>query len=167
MHLQRYFYRSADSILNTRPLIQDEVDKALLDLSLDFPSLSRAYFNDLLKQNFFHAGWEHHPSRLHEPVDPFSKIELIKQNVGLELGFRHTSLIGHNLIKFQLSSAHNSDRIDVGIYVTTTRNFQKFLKKEYNHNWAGAMYFEKVERYLRHFTSTILMPIYLVGLDVV
>ncbi len=40
------------------------------------------------------------------------------------------------------------------------------MKKMYHHNWAGAMIFEKVDRYLRQFKTGIQLPIYLVGIDV-
>nr|WP_315988913.1 BglII/BstYI family type II restriction endonuclease [Desulforamulus aquiferis] len=50
--------------------------------------------------------------------------------------------------------------------MVTTQNFQKHIKKKYNQNWTGAMSYEKVDRYLRHFKSTIKIPIYLIGIDV-
>ncbi len=62
------------------------------------------------------------PFPVHEPVNPFTNMKLIIENIALEIGFRHACLIGHNLLKFQLSSSHNSDRIDVGIFVVTTTN---------------------------------------------
>jgi hypothetical protein len=163
--LQKSDYRSASNILNNLPGINQEIENTLLDIDLDFTTLSRSHFNQLLKDIFVKQGWLANPSLFHEPVNPLAKIELIKENIGLEIGFRHTSLIGHNLIKFQLSSSHNSDKIDVGVLIVTTTKFQKHMRKAYHHNWTGAMTFEKVDRYLRHFNNTIKMPIYLVGID--
>lgn len=165
MRILKYSYRSADEILLTKPDIMEEIDTIIIR-DIDLSALSRSHFDQVLKEIFISNGWQNHPSAFNEPINPFSKIELIKDCTGLEFGFRHASLTGHNLLKFQLSSAFNSDKIDVGIFVVTTANFQKQIKKAYRHNWVGAMTFEKVDRYLRHFKTAIEMPIYLVGIDV-
>ncbi len=159
-------YRQAHELLKARPAIKEEIEHGLLSPDLSPPALSRVNFNDLLKQWLVRGGWQHHPTLFYEPVNPLDKIEFIKERVGLEIGFRHSSLIGHNLIKFQFSSAHFQDPIDVGVLITTTRNFQKWIRGDHHHNWSGSMNFEKVERYLRHFTATITMPIYLIGIDI-
>lgn len=164
--LQSNSYRMAEDILNSYPNLKDEVDNTLLNQDIDLSSLSRYHYNQVLKELFKSNGWQNNPSQLHEPVNPLARLELIKNNIGLEIGFRHSSLIGHNLLKFQLSPPHNSDKINLGIFIVTTVNFQKQIKKIYQHNWTGAMSFERVDRYLRHFKSTIQMPIYLVGIDI-
>jgi len=56
-------------------------------------------------------------------------------------------------------------REDVGVYIVTTRNFQKQMKKECDQNWEGSLSFEKVIRYLPHFKSAIQVPIYVIGID--
>jgi Restriction endonuclease BglII len=57
------------------------------------------------------------------------------------------------------------DQIDVGIYVVTTRRFQKHLAT-HDQNWEGSLTFEKVTRYLPHFKSAIQVPIYVLGIDI-
>jgi hypothetical protein len=57
------------------------------------------------------------------------------------------------------------DRIDVGVYIVTTKDFQKKMKKEFGKNWEGSLSFEKVTSYLPHFKGTIQLPIYVVGID--
>ena len=53
----------------------------------------------------------------------------------------------------------------MGVYIVTTRNFQKKMKKEFNQDWEGSLTFEKVKRYLPHFKIAIQVPIYVIGLD--
>ncbi|MAG37362.1 MAG: restriction endonuclease, partial [Dehalococcoidia bacterium] len=57
------------------------------------------------------------------------------------------------------------DKIDVGVYVVTTRTFQRRMKTDFEKNWEGSLTYEKVVRYLPHFRSAIQVPIYVVGLD--
>ncbi|WP_073235022.1 BglII/BstYI family type II restriction endonuclease [Desulforamulus putei] len=165
LQLQKNSYRSANEILTNSPLLK-EIEEILLSSDIDLSSLSRSHYNHILRELFKTYGWQHSPSPFHEPVNPFAAIELTKHNIGLEIGFRHASLMGHNLLKFQLSSSHHSDRIDVGIFIVTTKKFQKQMYNIYHHNWAGAMNFEKADRYLRHFKTDFRLPIYLVGIDV-
>lgn len=165
LKLQCKSYRDADQFLASVPALREELTNVLLSPDIELPLLSRSQYNQLLKDSFVQSGWQNSPSLFHEPVNPLAKIELRKATLGLEIGFRHTSHTGHNLLKFQLSSQNNSDKIDVGIFVVTTLNFQKQIKQQYNHNWVGAMSFEKVDRYLRHFTTVIQIPIYLIGID--
>jgi hypothetical protein len=48
--------------------------------------------------------------------------------------FWASSFIGIDLLKFQVSSYSALDKIDVGVYVVTTRNFQKRMKIEFEQN---------------------------------
>lgn len=49
---------------------------------------------------------------------------------------------------------------------TTTKDMQKFLARQYGHNWEGSLNFEKVEIYLPYFKSAIQVPIYVIGIDI-
>ena len=79
--------------------------------------------------------------------------------------FGHSSFIGIDLLKFQVASYSGLDRIDVGVYVVTTKEFQKQMKSQYNQNWDGSLTFEKVVRYLPHFKSAIQVPVYVIGIE--
>ena len=92
-------------------------------------------------------------------------MDFLKDRVGIEVGFRHASFMGIDLLKFRVSSYSALDQIDVGIYIATTRRFQKHLA-EHGQNWAGSLTFEKITRYLPHFKSAIQVPIYVLGIDV-
>jgi hypothetical protein len=96
---------------------------------------------------------------------PSAKMDFLKDRVGVEVGFGHPSFIGIDLLKFQVSSYSGLDKIDVGVYVVTTRTFQKKMKNDHGQNWKGSLSFEKVTRYLPHFKSAIQLPIYVLGID--
>ncbi len=100
-----------------------------------------------------------------ENQDPSAKFDFLKERIGVEVGFTHSSFIGIDLLKFQVASYSSLDKIDVGVYIVTTRQFQKRMKKEFNQNWEGSLTFEKIKRYLPHFKSAIQVPIYVIGLD--
>ena len=53
------------------------------------------------------------------------------------------------------SLASSLDKIDVGVYIVTTKRFQKLMKRDYKKNWEGSLSYEKVVRYLPHFKSAI------------
>jgi len=89
----------------------------------------------------------------------------LKERVGIEVGFGHASFIGIDLLKFQVSSYSGLDQIDVGIYVTTTRRFQKHVTGQHQQKWEGSLTSEKVKRYLSHFKSATQVPIYVPGID--
>ncbi len=163
--LNIYSYRFAEQVLNSRLSIKQELEEVLTDPSIDVSSLSRPEFNKVLDSLFVAKGWESQPSVFNEPGDPSAKMDFLKERIGIEVGFGHASFLGIDLLKFQVSSYSGLDKIDVGVYITTTKNFQKKMKNEYKQNWEGSLNYEKVERYLPHFKSAIQVPIYVIGID--
>jgi hypothetical protein len=119
----------------------------------------------VLKERFVNNGWESQPSVFNEPDDPSTKMDFLKDRIGVEVAFGHSSFIGIDLLKFQVASYSGLDKIDVGVYVVTTKSFQKRMLRDYNKNWKAAISFEKVVRYLPHFKSAIQLPIYVLGID--
>jgi len=93
-------------------------------------------------------------------------MDFLKERIGIEVEFGHSSFLGIDLLKFQVASYSGINKIDIGVYITTTREFQKRMKVEFNQNWEGSLTFEKVVRYLPHFKSAIQVPIYVIGIDV-
>ena len=73
-------------------------------------------------------------------------MDFMKERIGIEVGFGHASFIGIDLLKFQIASYSGLDKIDIGIYIVTTKNFQKTMKNEFQQNWEGSLSFEKVIR---------------------
>jgi hypothetical protein len=165
IRLVSFNYRFAEQVLNSKLALKREIEEILKDSSVDISSLSRPVFNKVLEELFVIKGWETQPLVFGEAGDPTAKMDFMKERVGVEVGFGHASFIGIDLLKFQTASYSNLDKIDVGVYVVTTKSFQKQMKELYGKNWEGSLTFEKVERYLPHFKSAIQVPIYVIGID--
>lgn len=166
LRLQEYSFRFAEQVLNSRLAVKKEIYSILQDPAIVLEQLSRPHFNEVLDELFRARGWEAQPQVFPEPKDPSAKMDFLKQRVGVEVEFGHSSFIGIDLLKFQVSSYSSLDRIDVGIYIVTTRSFQKKMISDYGQKWDGSLTFEKVRRYLPHFKSAIQVPIYLIGIDI-
>ncbi len=145
--------------------IKQEVESILTSETIQVSTLSRPAFNKSLRELFVAKGWTDQPHVFGDEEDLGAKMDFLKERVGIEVGFGHASFIGIDLLKFQVSSYSALDQIDVGIYVVTTRRFQKHLAS-LNQNWEGSLTFEKVKRYLPKFKSAIQVPIYVLGIDI-
>jgi len=165
LRLRKFSYRFAEQVLNSKLALKQEIEKIFTNPSVDISSLSRPQFNKILEERFVDKGWKSQPPVFDEPKDPTAKMDFLKERVGIEVGFGHASFIGIDLLKFQVASYSGLDKIDVGVYIVTTKNFQKRMKKEYGKNWEGSLSFEKVVKYLPHFKSAIQLPIYVIGVD--
>ncbi len=166
IRLERFSYRFAEQVLNSKLNLKQEIENILTDPKIDISKLSRPYFNKILDESFSQKGWESQPAVFDEQSDPSAKMDFLKERVGIEVAFGYASFIGIDLLKFQVSSYSGLDKIDIGIYVVTTKNFQKIMKNEYKNNWEGSLNFEKVRNYLPHFKSAIQVPIYVIGIDI-
>ena len=165
LRLQTFSYRFAEQVLNSRLSIKQEIDSILNHGSIKITDLTRPRFNEILDNLFKKCGWECQPAVFDEPLDPAAKMDFLKDRVGIEVEFGHSSFIGIDLLKFQVSSYSGLDKIDVGVYIVTTKSFQKRMKTEMGLKWEGSLTFEKVARYLPHFKSAIQVPIFVIGID--
>ncbi len=165
LRLRRFSFRFAEQVLNSKLNLKTEIEDVLTSPSLDIPTLIRPLFNSELDRLFAARGWECQPSVFDEPGDPSAKMDFMKERIGIEVAFGHASFIGIDLLKFQVASYSGLDKIDVGVYVMTTKNFQKIMREEYGKKWDGSLNFEKVIKYLPHFKSAIQLPIYVLGID--
>src|SRR5215471_3665425 len=163
LHVKTFSYRFAEQVLNSRLAIKEEILSVITDPAIDVAILSRPYFIKVLRDSFTQKGWQDRPSVFDEEDDPAAKMDFLKERVGIEVGFGHASFIGIDLLKFQVASYSGLDKIDVGVYVVTTRQFQRRMK-DYKQNWEGSLSFEKVIKYLPHFKSAIQVPIYVLGI---
>jgi hypothetical protein len=165
LRLERFSYRFAEQVLNARLATKQELESLLVDASIDVSTLSRPNFNAILEKLFVARGWERQPPVFDDPGDPSAKMDFLKDRVGVEVGFGHASFIGIDLLKFQVASYSAQNKIDVGVYVTTTKGFQRRLQTELGQNWDGSLAYEKVCKYLPYFKSAIQVPIYVLGID--
>lgn len=166
MRYKKFSFRFAEEVLNSKLALKQEIEDILGSLKADLTTLSRPYFNELLKDAFRAKGWEDQPLVFNEPGDPAAKMDFVKERIGIEVGFGHASFIGIDLLKFQVCSYSGLDKIDVGIYIVTTREFQKRMKTDFGQNWEGSLTFQKVTRYLPHFKSAIQVPVYVIGIEI-
>jgi hypothetical protein len=165
LRLQTYSYRFAEQVLNSNLAIRREIEDILLDTSIEVTALSRPVFNAQLRERFVARGWEDQPLIFEEPGDPGAKMDFLKSRVGIEVGFGHRSFIGIDLLKFQVASYSALNRIDVGVYILTTKACQRRLAAECAQKWEGSLTFEQVTRYLPQFKSAIQVPILVLGID--
>ena len=165
IRLERFSFRFAEQVLNSKLSIKQEVESILTDSSIEIPKLSRPNFNKVLRELFVAKGWRDQPHVFDDEADASARMDFLKERVGVEVGFGHASFIGIDLLKFQVSSYSALDRIDVGIYVVTTKGFQRSMSTQHKQNWEGSLTFEKVTTYLPHFKSAIQVPIYVLGVD--
>ena len=163
--LRRFSFRFAEQVLNSSLTLKNEIEEVLAGAPIETDALSRPGLNEWVRGRFVGKGWESQPAVFDEPGDPSAKMDFLKQRIGVEVGFGHASFIGIDLLKFQVSSYSGLDKIDVGVYIVTTRRFQSRVSKEFDKNWDGSLTYEKVCRYLPHFKSAIQVPVYVVGLD--
>ena len=166
LRLQRFSFRFAEQVLNSKLSQKEEIENVLLETIPDISKLSRPAFNEPLKERFVARGWLSQPAVFDDPDDPGAKMDFLKERIGIEVGFGHASFIGIDLLKFQVASYSALNKIDIGVYVVTTSRFQKFMRKECSQTWEGSLTFEKVTRYLPHFKSAIQVPISVLGIDI-
>ncbi len=165
--LRHFSFRFAEQVLNSTLAIKQEIESILTDPAIEVGSLSRPNFNSELDKRFAAKGWEQQPPVFGDPGEPLARMDFLKDRVGIEVEFGHSSFIGIDLLKFQISSYSGLDKIDIGVYVVTTREFQRRMRSDFDLNWDGSLSFEKVVRYLPHFKSAIQVPVYVIGIDYV
>jgi len=167
LHLRTFSFRFAEEVLNSKLSYKKNIESILTHKSLLLPELSRPKFNEELDRLFVESEWLRQPAVFNEGDEAFAKMDFLKDRIGIEVEFGHASFIGIDLIKFQVASYSSLDKIDLGVYVTTTSKFQKTLAKEYKLNWEGSLTFEKVCRYLPLLKSAIQVPVFVYGIDVI
>jgi len=165
LKLKTYSYRFAEEVLNSNLSIKKEIEEILLS-DFDESLLTRPGFNRLLESKFDEKNWILQPPLFDEVGDPATKMDFMKSRLGVEVQFGHASFIGIDLLKFQIASYSGLNKIDIGIYIVTTKQFQNSMKNYYNHNWDGSLTFEKVAKYLPQYKSAIQVPIYVIGIDI-
>lgn len=163
--LQKYSYRFAEQVFNSRLYLKDEMDNIIFAACKDLSILSRPNFNELLKNLFVQHGWLSQAAVFPDETHAYARLDFLKDRVGVEVQFGHASFIGIDLLKFQIASYSNLDNIDIGVYIATTKDMQKHLSKVYKQKWEGSLTFEKIVNYLPHIKSAIQVPIYVIGID--
>ncbi|MGE5322458.1 MAG: BglII/BstYI family type II restriction endonuclease [Actinomycetota bacterium] len=110
VRLQKFSYRFAEQVLNSKLSLKEEIEGILLS-SGPLTELSRPAFNSLLEKRFSNSGWQSQPAVFDDPSDPGAKMDFLKERIGIEVGFGHASFIGIDLLKFQVSSYSALDKM--------------------------------------------------------
>ena len=163
MRFQIFSYRFAEQVLNSKLATKKEIEDIIT--SIRPKGYSRPELNEVFEKEFVERGWKKQPQVFEEISDIAAKIDYLKDRVGVEVAFSHSSFIGIDLLKFQALSYSNLDKIDVGVYITVTKEYRKRLESEYNKKWQGSLTFEKVCKYLPHFRSAIQVPVFVYGME--
>ena len=129
IRLQTFSFRFAEQLLNSKLAIKQEIESVITDPKIDISSLSRPGCNEL-HQLFVAKGWERQPAVFDEPGDPSAKMDFMKERVGIEVELGHASFIGIDLLKFQVASYSGLNKIDLGVYIVTTREFQRVMQNQ-------------------------------------
>src|SRR5579872_6691693 len=93
LRLQKFSYRFAEQVLNSKLSLKEEIEHTLLDTIPDLTILSRPAFNKLLDERFSSHGWESQPNVFDDPADPGAKMDFLKERIGIEVGFGHASFL--------------------------------------------------------------------------
>ena len=91
INLQKYSFRFAEEVLNSKLTLKQEIEDILLDPSIEPPSLNRPHFNKILENLFIQKGWETQPKLFDENQDPSAKFDFLKERIGVEVGFTNSS----------------------------------------------------------------------------
>ena len=166
VRLKKYSYRFAEQVFNGKIQTKNELEDIIYSATKNLAILSRPEFNKILDAEFNKRGWVTQPPVFDKDDDAYARFDFLKDRIGVEVQFGHSSFIGIDLLKFQVASFSNLDTIDFGVYITTTAAFQRELKNKYGLKWDGSLTFEKVVRSLPYIRSAIQVPIYVIGIDV-
>jgi len=164
MKFQSYSYRFAEQLLNSKLILKHEIEDTIRKIEIS-KELSRPKLNQIIEEEFVKLNWMRQPPVFSSGEDAYAKMDFLKERIGIEVEFGHSSFIGIDLLKFQVSSYSALDKIDLGVYITTTREFQNHMKNNFHQNWEGSLTFEKVIKYLPRFKSAIQVPVYVIGLE--
>ena len=115
LRLDLFSYRFADQVLNSKLSLKEEIRNVIADPNLDVSSLGRRQFNKELKIRFVKRGWVSQPPVFDMADAPKARMDFMKERIGIEVAFSHSSFLGIDLLKFQVASYSALDKIDVGV----------------------------------------------------
>ena len=79
INLQKYSFRFAEQVLNSKLALKQEIEAILLDPSIELHSLNRPHFNKVLENLFKQKSWETQPKVFNENQDPSAKFDFLKE----------------------------------------------------------------------------------------
>jgi hypothetical protein len=158
-------YRFADEVLNASLTLKNEILDTLKEIEVPAFGISRPDLNTVVEERLVAHGWDAQVPAFGVEGRGETKLDFMKDRVGVEVQFGHSSFIGIDLLKMQVASYADRNKIDVGIYVMATSSFKREMNSR-GQKWGGSLSFEKVADYLPNFKSAIHVPILVIGVDV-
>jgi len=158
MRFRTWSYRFAEEVLNSKLSLKKEIEDIIESINLSPNEVSRPRLNKAFRKEFLKRVWSPEEKIFEELGEPSAKIDYIKDRIGVEVAFSHSSFLGIDMLKFQMLSYSFLDRIDVGVYIVVTGDYFK-------EKFEGSIKFERVVKYLPYFRSAIQVPIYVYGLE--
>jgi hypothetical protein len=86
LRLERFSYRFAEQVLNSKLAIKQEVESILTSETIQIGILSRPMFNKSLRELFVAKGWTDQPYVFGDEDDLGAKMDFLKERVGIEVG---------------------------------------------------------------------------------
>jgi len=164
MRYAKFSYRFGEEVLNSKLALKNEIEDAIRHIPCEKECLDRPGLNRALNQLLSERGWTGQPD-VFGSGEGALKLDFLKERIGMEIQLGHSSFLGIDILKLQVMSYSYRDAIDVGVYLVTTRQFQREAKTRYGANWDGSLNYEKVVRLLPYFKSAIQIPIFVIGLE--
>jgi hypothetical protein len=179
MRCRQHSYRLAEQVINGYQAEKQEI----LDVirSIDFNQvvteaskgkrsksgkiLIRSALNNFFEVEFLKRQWRggHGGVRAFSSQGgPATKVDFLKNRVAVEVAFTHADFLGNDLLKFQMMSYANLDKIDIGVYIVVTA---QLVQKYPNVNFERSIGYDNVLKYLPEYRSAIQVPILVLGLE--
>lgn len=152
------------SDLTEEQLIEKHESYGVLDIENTPKSLSRA-INDLLKEGLVAKGWVPESGIFQDEnyQGDTWRLDFAKQDISIEVGFNHSSVIAWNLTKPVLASELNhvkkAIQTKIGVIITATEE----LKQKGGFDSAIGTY-EKYLDYLPPLNNLLTIPLFIIGL---
>lgn len=81
VRLERFSFRFAEQVLNSKLSLKHEIEEILTAKSIIPSELSRPRFNLVLKNAFAAKGWAGQPGVFDDPADPGAKMDFLKERL--------------------------------------------------------------------------------------
>ena len=165
LSLEKYSYRGGEGLLNSNPVIKQEIEDTLLEPKAYIHKLSYDEYLEIVRCSFMLKGWENEPSILNKHGKRRALMDFRKENVGIQFGSPRNSLQSE-LPKFQTASQHPKTHVNLGIYLTMTSSGQRYLVHESCKSWACPTS-HVVAKSLPSISRLVQLPLCVIGLDMV
>ena len=156
MQFETSSYRHAEEILNSHLAIKREIIAALEEVEETKVAAGSDGLTPRICSAFVERKWKKEVLVMeNQPHE--QRFDLLKDRVAIEIEFSRYEFLSRDYIRFL--AAYNSDKIDVGVLITTSKSGLARIKHK-----AVAPYVDRVKADLAWLRGTITVPIWVIGL---